>query len=308
MIASAVVPTIGRPTLARAVASVLSQESSGEFEVIVVNDSGEPLPPAEWHEDPRVSIIHTLRRERCVARNAGAAIARGRYLHFLDDDDWLLPGALAAMANLADGTGGAWLYGNSQLVDRQGNALIELHHHISGNCAAQAMSGEWIPLQSSWIDASLFFAMGGFNPAVPGAEDIDLIRRLSLRSDIAGTEALVACIVMGEQGSTTDYAGSRITLRQARERVLDTPGVRPRLLESAATPYLRGRIARVYATSALWNLGQGRVFDAAGRAFHGAGTSLARGSGLFSAEFWRGFVRAYQNETFARGFAAAATT
>lgn len=303
MISSTIVPTIGRPTLARAVDSVLSQESPGEFEVIVVNDSGVPLPPADWRDDPRVSIIHTQRRERCVARNAGAAIAHGRYLHFLDDDDWLLPGALAAMTNLADATGGAWLYGGSQLVDRQGNALIVLHHQLPGNCAAQAMSGEWIPLQSSWIDADLFFGIGGFNPAVPGAEDIDLIRRLSLRSDIAGTETLVACIVMGQEGSTTDYAGSRIRLRMARERTLDAPDTKARLLESATSPYWRGRIARVYSTSALWNLSQGRAFDAVNRGFQAVGCA---GDGVLSARFWQGFLGSYRNETFARGFAAAA--
>lgn len=303
MISSTIVPTIGRSTLARAVDSALAQEFPGKFEVVVVNDSGVPLPRAEWQDDQRVRIIHTQRHERCVARNAGAAIARGRYLHFLDDDDWLLPGALAAMAGLADATGGAWLYGGSQLVDRQGNALIKLRNELPGNCAAQAMSGEWIPLQSSWIDADLFFRIGAFNPAIPGAEDIDLIRRLSIYSDIAGTEALIACIVMGQEGSTTDYAGSRLTLRRARERALDAPGTKARLLESATSPYWRGRIARVYSTSALWNLSQGRAFDAANRGLQAVGCA---GSGVLSAHFWQGFLGNYRNETFTRGFAAAA--
>src|SRR5215467_1378107 len=95
MFCSTIIPTVGRRSLARAVSSVLSQTfDKDDFEVIVVNDSGSPLIKAEWQSSPRVSIVNTNRRERSVARNTGAALAKGKYLHFLDDDDWLFPEAL----------------------------------------------------------------------------------------------------------------------------------------------------------------------------------------------------------------------
>ena len=101
MFCSTVIPTIGRSTLSRAVCSVLQQSfTADEFEVIVVNDSGSPLPDADWQHSDHVRVLHTNRRERSVARNTGAAIAEGRYLHFLDDDDWLLPGALKTFWDL----------------------------------------------------------------------------------------------------------------------------------------------------------------------------------------------------------------
>src|SRR5919108_3058002 len=91
---SIIIPTIGRSTLDRSVLSVLDQDfTQADFEVIVVNDSGQPLPEAGWHHSAQVHIINTNRRERSFARNSGAAIARGDYLGFLDDDDWLLQGA-----------------------------------------------------------------------------------------------------------------------------------------------------------------------------------------------------------------------
>jgi glycosyltransferase involved in cell wall biosynthesis len=44
MLCSAIIPTVGRSTLSRAVESVLKQGSLGEeFEVIVMNDSGKLL-------------------------------------------------------------------------------------------------------------------------------------------------------------------------------------------------------------------------------------------------------------------------
>jgi hypothetical protein len=53
MFSSTVIPTIGRPTLDRAVRSVLDQGfSADDFEVIVVNDSGERLPLAGLADFP----------------------------------------------------------------------------------------------------------------------------------------------------------------------------------------------------------------------------------------------------------------
>jgi glycosyltransferase involved in cell wall biosynthesis len=99
MFCSTIIPTINRPTLTRAVMSVLNQDFyAEEFEVIVVNDSGKPLPGMEWMNSDRVRLINTNCRERSIARNTGAAIAKGRYFHFLDDDDMFLPGALRAFS------------------------------------------------------------------------------------------------------------------------------------------------------------------------------------------------------------------
>jgi len=47
MFSSTIIPTVNRATLAKAVCSVLDQSfSNADFEVIVVNDSGQLLPSA----------------------------------------------------------------------------------------------------------------------------------------------------------------------------------------------------------------------------------------------------------------------
>jgi glycosyltransferase involved in cell wall biosynthesis len=171
MFCSTIIPTVGRTTLGRAVNSVLSQSfTNEEFEVVVVNDSGRPLAVEPWQDSPRVRVINTNRRERSVARNTGAAVATGRYLHFLDDDDWLRQDAWAHLWRLSHETHAAWLYGESQLVQRDGKDLIRLHHGFHGNCFLPAMSGEWIPLQSSLIERRLFHRLGGFSPVLAGPD------------------------------------------------------------------------------------------------------------------------------------------
>lgn len=134
MFCSTIIPTIGRPTLSKAVYSVLEQSFAADnFEVIVVNDTGRPLPEAGWQTSNKVQVITTNQRERSVARNTGAAIARGKYLHFLDDDDWLLPGALEHFWALSRQAGDAvWLYGGTQIVDTAGECFGELDLVLSG--------------------------------------------------------------------------------------------------------------------------------------------------------------------------------
>jgi hypothetical protein len=243
-----------------------------------------------------------------VARNTGAATACGRYLHFLDDDDWLLPGALETLARLAATRAAAWLYGGSQLVDRQGKPLIQLRHGLAGNCFTQVMAGEWIPLQSSLVKAGTFFAAGGFTPQLAGPEDIDLCRRIALRGDMAGTDALVACIVRGEAGSTTDYRRHPEMSRWAREQILDMPGAFARMEASSASSFWRGRVVRVYLTSVLWNLRRKRLFRGASRAAFGLAAMALAGPHLLSSRFWHAVARPYASETFARGFQAASSS
>lgn len=307
MFCSTIIPTIGRPSLDRAVNSVLTQDfAADDYEIIVVNDSGRPLPPADWQQSPNVHLLHTQRRERCVARNTGAAIARGDYLHFLDDDDWLLPGAYAALWKLATRVQGAGLFvGGSQLMDRESIPLIQLQPQMSGNCFLPVMAGEWVPLQSSIIKSEVFFSVGGFNPAIPGIEDVDLSRRLALHHDFSVTGELVACIGMGPANSATDSQVARKYGRQVRELILEEPDAFHRMRAFATNAFWHGRIARIYLTSVVWNCGHRNLFKSKSRMIMALTEFVLAWRYLSSAQFWRAVVKPYESDTFAKGIQAA---
>jgi glycosyltransferase involved in cell wall biosynthesis len=302
MFCSTVIPTVGRPTLGRAVDSVLNQSlDHAAVEIIVVNDSGAPLPAAGWQRSDRVRVIDTCRRERSVARNTGAAIARGRYLHFLDDDDWLAPCALQHLRDGATSSTAAWIYGHSTLVDGDARILLTLRPALNGNCFVQALAGEWIPLQASLIDAETFFAVGGFNPRISGPEDVDLLRRVTLRGTIVGTPHVVAQITWRTEASTTDYERHPSQSRWARESILNQPRVLARMRASAGSSYWQGRIVRAYATSVVWNLRQHRYLTAASRAVSGLTAFILAGPHAISSAFWRAVARPHASATFIQG-------
>ena len=302
MFCSTIIPTIGRPTLARAVESVLAQNLPlSEFEVIVVNDSGVPMKEAGWQKSEQVHIINTNRRERSVARNTGASIAKGKYLHFLDDDDWVTPSAYRHFRKLSQGTSAKWLYGITQLVNRKNEPSIQLRHNLHGNCFVHAMSGEWIPLQASLIDRETFLRIGGFNPLLVGPEDIDLLRRILLEEEISETPHLVAQVIMGGEGSTTDYVQHPQASRWARESILDAPTAHRRIRSSAGTSFWKGRMARIYLTSAVWNLEGRRFFTVVSRLAFSLVAMLSAGTGLISRDFWHAVLRPYASVTFEQG-------
>jgi len=312
MFCSTIIPTINRPTLTRAVQSVLNQDYwEDDFEVIVVNDSGRPLSQAAWQESPKVRLIDTNHRERCVARNSGAAIARGKYLHFLDDDDWILPGAFKHLWSLASTGPAAWLYGGYRLVDSAGSLLEDCYPDERGNCFIRFIVGEWLPLQASIIDSKAFFSVGGFaslGSLRGGDEDVDLARQISLRFEIAGTPNLLAEIRFGRDNSTTNYVGLREQSRVSREKALNLPGAFARLRASAmsrpANPsYWCGRMVWTFLASAAWNLQELRPFTAASRGLAGLVSMGVSGHHVVSKDFWRGATRLHQ----ARGWLSTET-
>ena len=288
MFCSTIIPTINRETLAKAVNSVLNQSfTAADFEVIVVNDSGQLLPNAEWQNSERVQVIQTNRRERSVARNAGAAVARGKYLHFLDDDDYLVPGALSAFWELDQTGDGIWLYGSYQTVNNEGVLVNEFHPGLSGDIFAILVGGESIPFQVSFLRTSDFFAAGGFDtePEIIGVEDRDLGRRLAMRGIVAYTPNIVAQIRIGEQGSTTNWNTIHESDRWGREKALRMQHAFKHLHVSTKSAYWHGRVCRAYVASAEWNLKRGNLLTAVSRTM--AAISFT-GHQTLSPTFWQG--------------------
>ncbi len=83
--------------LHQCVDSILNQ-TFYDFELILVNDGSPDNSPAICDEyaskDKRVTVIHQKNGGQTAARNAGLKRARGKYVFFVDSDDWLELNAL----------------------------------------------------------------------------------------------------------------------------------------------------------------------------------------------------------------------
>jgi glycosyltransferase involved in cell wall biosynthesis len=287
---STIIPTIGRPSLQRAVNSVLDQTlTSVDFEVIIVNDTGQPLLDFGFLPSERVRFIHTQQREKCFARNTGAAIARGKYLHFLDDDDWILPNALETFWELTQrNEKDKVFYGGVKLVDTTGNCLGELNLSRSGNCYTQLVAGSLILSLGLLVETEAFFSVGGFNSKFRVTEDTDLWRRLAYRYNFVNTSVNVACALKGEGWNTSaNYTDAVENNRLSRDMALSVAGAFGRLRNSASTGYWQGRIVQAYLASTRWNIQKKQPFTAISRFIFGMLGFVLAGRNVFSVDFWR---------------------
>lgn len=101
---SVVIPTYCRPhLLPRAVASALQTGPQSETEVIVVPNGADDswrISLTQWKHDSRVRVCPITEAQGNLARNHGLALATGKYVRFLDDDDYLLPASTEQMTAL----------------------------------------------------------------------------------------------------------------------------------------------------------------------------------------------------------------
>jgi glycosyltransferase involved in cell wall biosynthesis len=161
---SVIIPVYnGAPFIARAVDSALAQDFS-DFEVIVVDDGSTDATIFILSKyGDKIRVLRQDNRGAAVARNAGAAVARGEYLAFLDADDWWREDKLALTHQALQGDETAvlafsgfreLLLGEIELDDRRYEKAPSLEEIL-----AQFL---FIPTSTVMIRHSVFKRIGGF--------------------------------------------------------------------------------------------------------------------------------------------------
>jgi glycosyltransferase involved in cell wall biosynthesis len=93
--------------LDRCVQSLINQDlNAGEYEIILINDgstdsSGELA--RQWHlKESKIKLIEQDNQGLSIARNSGLKVAQGRYIMFVDSDDFIEPNVLGQVVTTAE--------------------------------------------------------------------------------------------------------------------------------------------------------------------------------------------------------------
>ena len=207
---SVIIPTHNRVEELRNTVACLRMQSipSNEYEIVVVDDGSLPAVMLQREEqEPECTLVRLEGLERSAARNAGAAVARGSVLVFVDDDmkvdrDFLLshrrahqewPGILAIGAVRLPDSFLATPYGRfRQGLEQNGIPQARGLTKMRNLCTAANMS----------VPRELFRSLNGFDVELRSAEDQDLALRHTSRG---GKIAYIPEAIAIHNDSATDF-------------------------------------------------------------------------------------------------------
>ncbi|MDH0729488.1 glycosyltransferase [Pseudomonas sichuanensis] len=186
---SIIVTTYNRPELLRDALNSIGRQSFKDFEVILVNDNGDPVESLLAECDFPVTYIRQGRnRGPAAARNTALRLARGRYVVYLDDDDLYLPDHLEALATALADHPDTVVYTDAVFVEetitagKRSEVAREQRYPHEAYSRERLLVNNYIPVNTFACPRALALAVGDFDESLAGLEDWDFLMRLSARS------------------------------------------------------------------------------------------------------------------------------
>ena len=166
-------------------------------EVIVVDDGssdGSPAIMAEYGD--RIRIVRQANAGLPAARNAGIAVASGRYLAFLDADDYWREDFLEKMlARIEAVAGNAIAYCGWQNVGLPASRcqpFVPPDYEAMPNKRLLLLEHPRWPVHASMVPRALAVAVGGFDPTLRSCEDFDFWLKTALDAKLMRVPEVLA--------------------------------------------------------------------------------------------------------------------
>ena len=156
VVLSVVVPVYNvRPFLEKCVESLLTQDLAPEaYEIILVDDGstdggGELCDRLRERRDT-IRVIHQSNQGLSAARNTGLGVARGKYVQFVDSDDWIESGVLKGLVDKMEAEELDVLRFGFRRVDESGG-VVDWKNPIGNDGCDQVRSGNSFLLNYLWF-------------------------------------------------------------------------------------------------------------------------------------------------------------
>ena len=181
---SVLIRTMGRPSLARAIASAAAQ-THRPLEIVVVNAAGKPLAPLAAPAGVPVRVVEGGPYDRPRAANAALDHARGAWLVFLDDDDAFAPTHVETLLAAVSGAQGARVaYSATAVVEPDGKARMVIGADFN---RLHLFVGNYMQVGAALFSRSLLAEGARFDERLDCYEDWDFIIQLAQRTHFVYT-------------------------------------------------------------------------------------------------------------------------
>jgi len=185
---SIVLTTYNRPALLKDALASIDSQVLRDFEVILVNDHGDPVEALLGQYRFPISYLRQGRNQGpAAARNVAHRLARGRYLVYLDDDDLFLPEHLQTLASALEANPDEVVYSDALFIAER---IEGASRHVLGEerrypherySHERLLVDNYIPINTFAWPRALVAEVGGFDERLSGLEDWDFLLRLAAR-------------------------------------------------------------------------------------------------------------------------------
>ncbi len=212
---SIIVPLYNTPEkfLKEMIDSVYNQSYSN-WQLVLADASDKDLPyikkTVESYNDSRI-VWFKLAENKGISENTNAGFLRadGDYYALLDHDDVILPNALYENVKAINETGAQVLYSDEITLDGDLRHLIQFHFKI--DYAPDFLRGVNYITHFLVFDRKLFEQVGAYeDPRFDGAQDFDLILRLSEKANKVHHIPKVLYYWRGHSGSTASDMSTKM--------------------------------------------------------------------------------------------------
>ncbi|WP_296275816.1 glycosyltransferase [Pseudomonas sp. UBA7530] len=253
---SIILTTYNRADLLTDALASVGNQTLRDFEVILINDNGEPVEHLLADYAFPITYIRQGRNQGLsAARNAGLKLARGRYIVYLDDDDIYLPNHLAVLSEAFEQHPDSVIYTGVEYVNEklEGGRRIELgrgqpfKHELFDH--DRLFVQNYIPVNTWAHPRAMLASVGEFDTGLAAFEDWDMLLRLATRYPFVHVPTVTSEVHTRAPGAGADhmlgrerknfpalyrelyerYRGSASDgLQLGRQQMLESLGERPR--------------------------------------------------------------------------------
>lgn len=181
---SVIIPTFNRAAMLIELLDALARQSWPEIEIIVVDDGASDDTQARldsWSAVHRGQMLKRLATPNLGcggARNAGLAQAAGAFVHFIDDDDIVLPHGIETMVAAIERAGAPYCVGQAVITYRD-------RVPMASNTAGRSRLVPHSPLLCRWVVHAALYRRaaieraGLFDATLARNEDVEFHARLA---------------------------------------------------------------------------------------------------------------------------------
>lgn len=199
---SVIIPCYNQAHFLRDAVESLLQQNYSPLEIIVVDDGSTDATSQVAKEYENVVYAYQYNQGLSAARNTGTTLSNGKYLIFLDADDWLLPNAIQTQVSyLSDNPDLAFVSGWHIKTDEWKYPVTQDEQIVTkDNYYQHLLQGNYIGMHAAVMYNRWVFDKFQFDITLKACEDYDLYLKITRHHQVVSHSQLIAAYRIHGEG------------------------------------------------------------------------------------------------------------